>query len=358
MKKLWVLIAVLSCAATALGAAELSLPKAKRTAHILSIGNAKLFVGYAGGELACFDITSGTLQALAKAGGAPIRKLALSPDGSRLAAGDADGMVWVFDAASLKRLAKLKASSKKNAVSALAYSLDGSYLAASTADDASCVIVFETGQAYKDYLRFPKLTSKDQAWLASPQGDFAMLQRGFSPLAFTKGGTLLANRYASWLREFGVAAGIGKGTVLRDRIQTKGYAGLAYLAGPDALLAITKMKGSLFAYQSIALDSLEPREEPRELAIPGEGIELGYDYEYAVSPEGAQVLVNLRKPEGSSLIISLERGEVAARVPADYLYVAFSPDGKLAAYADKAAKAIVLLDLASGAETARVTIER
>jgi WD40 repeat protein len=76
--------------------------------------------------------------------------VAFSPDGTRLAAGGADGAVRVYDVATGKRLLALEQHA--DWVTGLAFSPDGTRLASASRDKSARVIDVKTGEAARAYL--------------------------------------------------------------------------------------------------------------------------------------------------------------------------------------------------------------
>jgi len=129
----------------------------------------RLATGNANGQVSLWDPATGAVAGRLETRAWYVTRAAFSPDGSRLATGGADGLVTVWDVAHRARLHRLKGH--RAAVGALAFSADGRQ--AASADDTGELRVWDLdGSTAGAIVRPPGVGSISMCMACSPDGRF------------------------------------------------------------------------------------------------------------------------------------------------------------------------------------------
>jgi len=268
-----------------------------------------------------------------------------------VAAGDDFGIVWAFDVATGKRIAKVKASSYK--VEEIAFSPNGRYLAATAPEDKSAISVYDVTQKFKLVMFYPRQSPAEKAEYQK-SGDFRMLTIGYRGLSFSGRGTLIAFRVNSWVREFGLPdSGVSAGAMVSEGSLYGPWRGYSqYIPAKDALFALKSARDGKMVFGYISLTTLEPTGETVTIDTSGDGLDFASDY--AISPDGSTFAIKIKTPTEGIALVSIDKKVIIAKIATPFWLARFSEDGTL--LLERKDKSVLFFDAATGAEKANVVI--
>ncbi len=301
-----------------------------------------------------YDPATGTLLGELSGQAAAVTAIAISRDGKYLASGAMDGSVFLWDLASHNSVQRLEGHTQ--AIENLTFSPDGKWLVTVGDDAALKIWDLSAGTLLKSYADFGDVVvgvtfSPDGKQLAFTDGTLHMwklsdqnaisfdeqfLIPGAVPDSFSPDGSRLAGYVGNDIKIWDAVTGRELLTLIGHR---NWVMGLAF--SPDgSTLASTSKDGS------VKIWSLAPGNESTAVSSPV----TGFGTRVAFSPDGKQFLTN--GSDGKGHAWNTQTGRLQFTVhgnAADVISLAVSPDGKIFATGSMDGK-LVLWDASSGNE--------
>jgi WD40 repeat protein len=232
-----------------------------------------------------------------------IRALALSPDGSRVAASSLDDAVYLWDGPSGRQIYRLAGHGRMGGRRALGFAADGRSLASWGDDHYLRLWDMKTGKARLEHRLRPKgveIPDDDD-----PQNDFKRFKLDFAATAFTPDARTFVIDIAGHFHLFDTAS--GKETLMFPSEGRRGD-GLAISADGKRLLA-SSYGDFRIGNHTVSLIDLSSGATLQRLVLPGSsagGV--------AFSPDGRTFATSVDGPPGEILLHETASGKVRATI--------------------------------------------